>query len=107
MVGTVQTDIDDPNSPHVAAEFVGSSVTSPVSTSTPASTFPTPAKPVQGALGSFDYVNLFDHGYGVCEVTQDSTRVDFRKVDIDDPGAGVETLVSFRVERGDHRLNRI
>lgn len=105
--GTVQTDIDDPNSPHVAAEFVGSSVTSPGFDCYTGVNIPYASEAVQGALGSFDYVNLFDHGYGVCEVTQDSTRVDFRKVDIDDPGAGVETLVSFRVERGDHRLNRI
>ena len=105
--GTVQQDIDDPNSPNVAAEFVGSSITSPGFDFYTGVNIPFASEAVQGALGTFDYVNLFDHGYGICEVTPTGTKVDYRKVDIDDPGAGVETLASFRVDRGNHKINRV
>ncbi len=104
--GTVPVDIDDPASPVVAAEFVGSSVTSPGFDYYTSMPLPFLNQPVRSALGDFDYVNLFDHGYGVCEITRDATTVDFRKVDIDDPGAGVESIAKFTVERGDHTIIR-
>ncbi|HTO00075.1 MAG TPA: alkaline phosphatase D family protein, partial [Microthrixaceae bacterium] len=106
FAGTVPQDVDNPKSPIVAAEFVGSSVTSPGFDYYTSSSLPFLNAPIKQALGSFDYVNLFDHGYGICEITRESTTVDFRRVDIDDPGAGVESLAKFKVERGDHTILR-
>lgn len=104
--GTIRQDIDEPQSPSVAAEFVGSSVTSPGFDYYTSTRLPFLNELVAKALGEFDYVNLFDHGYGICEITRASTTVDFRRVDIDDPGAGVESIATFTVERGNHDIIR-
>ncbi|MGB6057389.1 MAG: alkaline phosphatase D family protein [Microthrixaceae bacterium] len=104
--GTVRQDIDDSESPGVAAEFVGGSVTSPGFDYYTATRLPFLNQPIMRTLGDFEYVNLFDHGYGICEITRDSTTVDFRRVDIEDPGAGVESIATFTVERGDHTVIR-
>lgn len=105
-VGGVPLDMDDPHTPVVAAEFVGGSVTSPSFEYYLNSRVPELNDVVRQVTKTFDYVNLFDHGYGICEITRDRVNVEFRRVDIVDPAAGVETMAKFRVERGNPTILR-
>ncbi|MFV0316009.1 MAG: alkaline phosphatase D family protein [Microthrixaceae bacterium] len=106
-VSEVPLDMDDPASPVVASEFVGGSVTSPSFEDMVKGTYPPLSDLVRQIAGTFEYVNLFDHGYGIAEITRDSVEVSFRKVDIVDPGAGVETLARFSVQRGSPTISRL
>lgn len=106
-VGGVPLDMDDPGSPVVAAEFVGGSVTSPSFDYYTTTRIPLLNDAVRRIAGSFEFANLFDHGYGICEITSDAVSVDFRRVDILDPAAGVETFARFRVDRGSPTIHRV
>jgi len=93
----LKLDFDDPASPSVAVEFVGTSITSdfPVA-------FDAPIKAANPLLNP--HVRYFDglkHGYLRCEVTRDSWRTDIRVVDtIEVRDAPVRTNVSFAVPAG-------
>lgn len=92
----VKLDYDDPASPTVAAEFVGTSISSD---------FPAVfIAPVQAALADNPHVRFFDglyRGYVRCKVTPGLWRSDFRAVaTVDVPEAPVFTLRSFVVEDG-------
>jgi alkaline phosphatase D len=106
-VGNVVRDVDDPASKKIAAEFVGGSVTSPSFENYLNTTVPLLNGVLRDVAGRLEYVNLFDHGYGVIEITPTDASVKFRAVDVEDPAAGVETLAEFRVERGSPVINRV
>ena len=106
-VGNVHRDIDAESPTPIAAEFVGGSITSPSFESYLNTTLPLLNGLVRDVAGRLEYVNLFDHGYGVIEVTPTHTSVMFRRVDIEDPAAGVETLAEFRVDRGSPKIHSI
>ena len=105
-VGNVRRDVDDPDSHLIAAEFVGGSVTSPSFDSYLRREVPLLNDLVRDVASRLEYVNLFDHGYGVVEITPTAVHVSFRGVDIEDPAAGVETLAEFRVDRGSPVIHR-
>jgi len=92
----VKLDYDDPASPTVASEFVGTSISSD---------FPAAfIAPVNAALADNPHNRFFDglyRGYVRCSVTPERWRTDFRAVaTVDTPDAPVFTLRSFEVENG-------
>jgi alkaline phosphatase D len=92
----IKLDYDNPASPTVAAEFVGTSISSD---------FPAAfIAPVQAALPDNPHIKFFDglnRGYVRCEVDKDAWRTDFRAVaTVDVPDAPVSTVRSFVVEDG-------
>lgn len=105
-VGEVPLDIDDPSTVKVAAEFAGGSITAPSFEQMLNARVPELNPLVRDLAGDLEYVNLFDHGYGICEITPEGVEVTFRRVDILDPGAGVETMARFRVARGSTTITR-
>jgi alkaline phosphatase D len=90
----LRLDYDDPASPVVAAEFVGTSVTSPNP----------PVEPIEAALPDNPHVHFFDgrhYGYGSLDIDSKTMTTRFQVVsDITDPKATVSTLRSFTVEDG-------
>jgi alkaline phosphatase D len=92
----LKLDYDDPASPTLGAELVGTSISSD---------FPAQfIAPVQAALADNPHIRFFDglhRGYVRCEVTPATWRADFRAVaTVDAPDAPVSTLRSFVVENG-------
>ena len=87
-------DFDDPHSPVVATEFVGTSISSPGPNYEQYSSF----------LPDNPHVKFFDsrvRGYVTVNVTPKHLSTDFRTIsDVRDPGAAVSTLRSFVVENG-------
>jgi len=87
-------DFDDPKSPTVATEFVGSSITS----------FGPPHDEFVTYLADNPHVRYFEgrrRGYVSVDVTAAGMTTQFRAVsDVRDPKATVETLQSFVVENG-------
>jgi len=94
-VTDLKPDFDDPRSPVVATEFVGSSITSPAS--------PRLAK-ADALLADnphIRFVNAARRGYVRMDVTRDRLRAELRAVrTITQPSAEIETLVTFVVEDG-------
>jgi alkaline phosphatase D len=96
-VSELKTNFDDPASPNVAVEFVGTSISSdfPVA-------FDAPIKQANPLFNP--HVRYFDglkRGYLRCEVGRDTWRTDLRVVDtIDVPDAPTRTDRSFVVESG-------
>ena len=93
----VKLDYDNPASPTVASEFVGTSISSD---------FPAVfIAPVNAALVDNPHIKFFDgefRGYVLCSVTPERWRTDFRAVaSVDAPDAPVSTLRSFVVENGE------
>mgnify|MGYP002336029826 CR=1 FL=1 len=93
----VKLDYDDPASPTVASEFVGTSVSSD---------FPAVyIAPVQAALTDNPHVKFFDglyRGYVRCALSGSEWRTDFRAVaTVDTPESPAFTLRSFVVEAGE------
>jgi alkaline phosphatase D len=91
-----EVDFDDPASPTVGVEFVGTSISSD---------FPAVfIAPVQAALVDNPHIKFFDglsRGYVRCHLTPERWRTDFRAVaTVDAPEAPVVTLRSFVVENG-------
>jgi len=87
---------EDPDSPPVGVEFVGSSVTSAP-----------PETDVEGVLRLNPHIKFFDghRGYVWCEADTERFTAEYRIVDyVDRPGAPVRTVARFTVEEG--RLNR-
>ncbi len=94
-VNDIQEDYDDPASPTVATEFVGTSITSEFSTA---------IAPATAALADQAHVKDFDgdhRGYVVARLDRRQWTSDFRIVDtIDDPVSEARTRASWTVEDG-------
>ncbi|AUB40947.1 phoD, alkaline phosphatase D [Nostoc flagelliforme CCNUN1] len=95
-VHDLKLDFNNPNSPTVGTEFVGTSITSD---------FPTQSiAPVQAALPNNPHTKFFDgayRGYVRCKLTPQRWQSDYRVVSsIIDLNASVKTLASFVVQNG-------
>jgi len=90
----LKLDFDDPNSPTVATEFVGTSITSN----------PPPHDVFTTFLPDNPHVKFFDarpRGYSMVDVTPERMTTRFRAIsDRADPNATVSTLKTFAVENG-------
>jgi alkaline phosphatase D len=96
-VGVVNRDPDDPDSPPLAPELVGTSISS---------TFPEDMVALVEAAAAVSpairYVEARKRGYVVCEVSEDEWRADFRYVSTTSaPEATVETGASWVIGAGD------
>jgi alkaline phosphatase D len=96
-VGLVNEDPDDPASPPLVPELVGTSISS---------TFPEDmvalVEAAAAASPAIRYVEARKRGYVVCEVTEDEWRADFRYVSTTAaPQAEVETGATWVVTAGD------
>ena len=101
-VHDLEANFDEPGNP-VATEFVGTSITSAF----PPTLWPQTEKAARLASPWTHYLDGRQRGYGLCTVTRDEWRTDFRMVDsspdqgqVLKPDAGVSTAASFVVERG-------
>ncbi len=95
-VHDLKTDFKNSNSPTVATEFVGTSITSD---------FPEAfIAPTVAALSDNPHTKFFDgknRGYVRCHLTHDTWQSDYRIVStIREPNATISTLASFVVENG-------
>ena len=95
-VHDVRASYDDPASPTVATELVGTSISSD---------FPAAfIAPVQAARVDNPHTRFFDgvsRGYVLCELTPDRWTADFRAVaTIDLPSSTVSTIATFVIEDG-------
>ncbi|YAF97642.1 MAG: alkaline phosphatase [Nodularia sp. CChRGM 3473] len=95
-VHDLKLDFDDPNSPTVGTEFIGTSISSD---------FPSQfIAPVRDALPNNPHTKFFDgafRGYVRCQLTPALWQTDYRVVSsIIDLNASVKTLASFVVENG-------
>jgi alkaline phosphatase D len=94
-VADLKPDFDDPHSPVVASEFVGTSITSQ---------FRTRQEKVDALLPDNPHVRLGNgsrRGYVRMEVTRQRLRADLRTVrSVTQPGAEADTLATFVVEDG-------
>ncbi|NJM47836.1 MAG: alkaline phosphatase [Alkalinema sp. RU_4_3] len=95
-VHDLKVDFNQPNSPTVATEFVGTSISSDF----PPSSIPS----VQAALPGNPHTKYFDgakRGYVRCKLTPDRWQTDFRVVDsVSMPMSAIRTAASFVVENG-------
>lgn len=93
-------DFDTPDSPPVATEFVGTSITSEGDGG-----LKTPK--TDGILAENPFVKFFNNerGYVRCEVTPQAWRTDYRTVPyVTRPGAPIQTRASFHLESGRPQL---
>jgi alkaline phosphatase D len=90
----LKLDFDDPSSPVVATEFVGTSITS----------YGPPYELIAAALPDNPHVHYFEsrrRGYVAVDLDRKAMQVRMRAVtDAHDPNAGIETLKSYAVESG-------
>lgn len=94
-VTDLKRDFGDPRSPVVATEFVGTSISSQISTTR------AQAEAVVAENPHVRFADVERRGYLRLELTPERARVDLRAVgDVTDPKAGVSTLASFVVEQG-------
>jgi alkaline phosphatase D len=95
-VHDLKTDFNNPNSPTVATEFVGTSISSDF----PEAFIP----PTVAALSANPHTKFFDgknRGYVRCHLTQNTWQSDYRIVStIREPNASISTLASFVVPNG-------
>jgi alkaline phosphatase D len=99
----LKTDFNDPDSPVVGAEFVGTSITS---------TDYAAARPAYGdvVLDENPHIRFFDNqrGYVRCRLTPEEWRTDYRVVPyVKRPGAPIRTRASFVIENGDPIAHRV
>jgi alkaline phosphatase D len=94
-VADLKPDFDDPRSPVVASEFVGTSITSQ---------FRTRQENVDALLPDNPHIRLGNgsrRGYVRMEITPQRLRADLRTVrSVTQPGAEADTLATFVVEDG-------
>jgi len=101
-LGVITADPDDPSTPAVATEIVGTSISSEF----PAS-FAGIAQTEIGKLPNIRYVNPHRRGYVRCEVTPDRLHIEHRTVDTTAaPTSPVRTDASFLVAAGDPEPRR-
>jgi alkaline phosphatase D len=96
-VSDLKADFDDPSSPTVGTEFVGSSTSSNCATST--------IETYKNALGEKNpHIRYFDTrkgGYVRCELTPKQWRSDLQVADsVEDRYSPVRTIASFAIEAG-------
>ena len=93
-VNDLKADFDDPASPVIASEFVGTSITSQAGSQ----------RTVQGWLPDNPHIHLAEtryRGYTRVELTPQRMKVDLRAMDnVTDRNAACRTLASFVVEDG-------
>lgn len=102
-VHDLKIDFNDPSSPTVGTEFVGTSITSD---------FPAQfIAPVTAALSDNPHTKFFDgafRGYVRCNLNRDRWQTDFRVVStILEQNADISTLASFVVEDGQPGAQRV
>jgi alkaline phosphatase D len=98
----LKIDFDKPDSPSVATEFVGTSISSG------GNGFDQPKK-LESLLSENPFVKFHnaERGYVRCEITTDQWRTDYRTVPfVDRPDAPLQTRASFVVERNQPTLHR-
>jgi len=90
----LKLDFDDPYSPTVATEFVGTSISS----------FPPPPETIVPQLPAYPHIRFFDssrRGYATVDVDRRQMNIRFRALsDAVDPNASAFTLRTFTVEDG-------
>ncbi|MBA2714968.1 MAG: alkaline phosphatase D family protein, partial [Rubrobacteraceae bacterium] len=99
----LKTNFDDPDSPVVGTEFVGTSITS---------TDYAAAQPAYGSvvLEENPHIRYFNNqrGYVRCRLTQEEWRTDYRVVPyVKRPGAAIHTTASFVIEEGNPTAHQI
>jgi alkaline phosphatase D len=96
----IKRDFDRPDSPTVASEFVGGSITSQA----------LPQARLDRWKENNPHMHLAEgrrHGYGSCTVTKKRAEVAFRAVkDILDPNSGIATFAAYAVESGKPGINK-
>lgn len=95
-VNDLKVDFDQPDSPTVATEFVGTSITS-------GGDGAEKRQDTDGVLAENPFVKFYnaERGYVRCELTPDEWRTDFRVIPyVSRPGAPCSTRASFVVENG-------
>ena len=95
-VGDLKVDFNDPKSPIIGTEFIGSSITSGAD-----GTDTTPA--TEAFLPDNPHIHFFNaqRGYVLCTVTPKQWRTDYRVLSfVTRPGSPVATRASFVVESG-------
>jgi len=94
LANDLKLDFDNPSSPIVATEFVGSSISS----------YGPPYEPIARVLPDNPHVHFFDsrrRGYVLVDLTAEAMQVQMRVVsDARDPKATIATLRAFAVEGG-------
>ena len=94
LANDLKLDFDDQNSPTVATEFVGSSISS----------YGPPYEPIARVLPDNPHVHFFDsrrRGYVLVDLTANAMQTQMRVVsDARDPKATIATLRAFAVEGG-------
>jgi alkaline phosphatase D len=101
-VNDLKVDFDDPKSPTIGTEFIGTSITS----GGDGEDMPDTMAPI---LASNEFVKFFNsqRGYVSCELTPDRMRADFRVVEyVSRQGAPPMTRATFVVENGRCGANR-
>jgi alkaline phosphatase D len=95
-VGELKADFDDPSSPTIGTEFVGTSITS----GGDGTDFPTNGSVLLAENPHIKFVNT-QRGYVVCEVTREHWRSEYRTVPfVTTPDAPISTRASFVVLDG-------
>ncbi|WP_299409678.1 alkaline phosphatase D family protein [Acaryochloris sp. IP29b_bin.148] len=100
-VTDLKSDFQDPTSPILATEFVGTSISSGG---------PNPNL-FTSALKINPHIQFFEsryRGYVVCVITPDQWTAHFRVVDqVEKPGASIRTLASFQIQNGQPGAQRL
>jgi alkaline phosphatase D len=94
-VADLKPDFDDPRSPTVATEFVGTSITSQLNRTQ------AEQDAIKDENPHITYANLTRRGYVRVELTRARARVELRGLDnVMRRDAGIETMATFTVEDG-------
>ena len=95
-IAEIKADWADPDSPTVATELVGTSISS----SFPAELVDV-AEQVIAGIPWVRYVNARQRGYTVCDVTHERLEAIYRVVDtVSEPTSGVSTATTYTIEAG-------
>ena len=101
-VTDLKPDFDDPRSPTVATEFVGTSITSQMARTQ------VELDVIRGENPHISYANLTRRGYVRVELTRDRARADLLGLqNVTSREARVDTMASFVVEDGKPGAQRI
>ncbi|SDJ41743.1 alkaline phosphatase D family protein [Nonomuraea jiangxiensis] len=104
LAGELKTNFDDPASPTVGVEFVGTSISSGGNGNPNTGLPPGGSDPANPHLRFSSY----QRGYVSCEVTRSQWRADFKVVPyVDRPGAPVSTRASLLTLDGDPGLHAV
>jgi alkaline phosphatase D len=93
VVADLKTDFDDPKSPVVATEFVGTSITSQGIPQRSLETW-------RAENPHIRYANSSRRGYTTIQLTEKRCQVRMRAVNEKDESSGISTLAAWTVEDG-------